>query len=108
MRYSLLLILFLSSIASSAEQVRTFDPKTQKLYAGIGSSTWWTDSPALCGVQLDSDCWGKFTAYVKESSDAAEFICSTLLAAKLAKKKVDFVMDVSSNSQCEIVQVVVE
>jgi len=101
----LLIFVVFSGSAFSVEQVRTFLPESHKFYGGLGNDAWWTDSPGLCGVQLASDCWGHHIGYVKESTPSAPIICSTLLAAKAAKADVDFVLDVSSSNQCEIVQV---
>mgnify|MGYP000399437215 CR=1 FL=1 len=101
----LLILVVISSSAFSVEQVRTFLPASHKFYGGLGNDAWWSDSPGLCGVQLVSDCWGHHIGYVKESTPGANVICSTLLAAKAAKTEVDFVLDVSSSHQCEIIQV---
>ncbi len=106
MKYiALIFILCASSSVFSGIQTRTFDPKTQKFYGGLGSSAWWSDSPALCGIDIGNDCWGHTIGYVKESTPAGEMVCSTLLAAKAAKAEVDYVLDVTSQNQCEIIQV---
>jgi hypothetical protein len=98
-------VFFVSNLAFAGEQMRTFTPDSQVFYGGLGSAAWFSDSPAVCGVQLKNDCWGHFVGYVKESTPGAKMICSTLLAAKASKTSVEFVMDVTALNQCEVVQV---
>jgi hypothetical protein len=98
------LMLFASSIFA-ADQKRTFLPDSQKFYAGLGKSSWQTNATNICGVQLGSDCWGHLIGYVTTDTKGGDMICSTLLAAKTTKTQVDFIIDVTSNHQCEIIEV---
>jgi len=98
-------IFLFASSAFSVDQARTFLPDTQAFYAGLGKSSWQADAANICGVQLGADCWGHFIGYVTTDTIGGNMICSTLLAAKTTKTQVDFIIDVTSGHQCEIIEV---
>lgn len=89
--------------ASAGVQVRTYNPVVQKYIAGFGSNPWGTD--LICGVQLDSDCYGHWQAYVRETTPGGKAICASLMAAKAQQQSVTIHVDTTNSGQCEIVRV---
>lgn len=90
--------------ASAGVQVRTYNPVVQKYIAGFGSNPWgYTD--LICAVQLDSDCYGHWQAYVRETTPGSKAICASLMAAKVQQQSVTIHVDTTNSGQCEIVRV---
>lgn len=101
-----LMSLALISLAVSAAttQVRTYNPISQKFIAGFGDNPWGYTN-LICGIRLEADCYGRWEAYVRETTPGAKAICAALMSAQAQQISVKYHLDVTNSGQCEIVRV---
>lgn len=90
---------------SAATETRTYDPNYKYIAGFVENPLGITDT--ICGIQLPAyaDCWGRYEAWVRETTPGGKAICAALMSAKVQQISVTYRLDVSQGGKCEIVRV---
>ena len=91
--------------ASATTQTRIYSPNYKYIAGFVENPLGLTDT--ICGIQLppEADCYGRFEAWVRETTPGGKAICAALMSAKMQQITVTYRADITYPGQCEIVRV---
>lgn len=90
---------------SATTQTRIYNPSYKYIAGFVENPLGLTDT--ICGVQLppEADCYGRFEAWVRETTPGGKAICAALMSAKIQQITVTYRTDITHPGQCEIIRV---
>lgn len=100
-----LVLTLVAMSVSAATQTRTYNPNYKFISGFVENPLGLTDT--ICGIELpaDADCWGRFEAWVGDTTPGGKTICAALMTAKLQQTTVTYRLDITQSGQCEIIRV---